>query len=284
MSVSSDLHLRPAPRSRPMIRRLQTSMAVTAALSISALLITPSHAFASGPLLSHVRSTSSFTSLNGMKIGDVGGWLSDDEEESKKKDAKKVKEAQKKQLRKAKQLFRKLTMAAYQASNPNDSSIGTDDPWDDLEKMNDDIELLCDKLSVMELTSLSDILGGPEAVEEGSNVSINVAALVDVKTCAVETAAGAERQSLLKIQERNQARKVRHFQKAEEQGATRALKDAHHQVDEFFKDGADAALFNAVNASAGAGIHASINNHPFLPNWLAPKKSLRLTLATTSWD
>ena len=35
--------------------------------------------------------------------------------------------------------------------------------------------------------------------------------------------------------------------------------------------GADAALFNAVNASAGAGIHASINNHPFLPNWLAPK-------------
>ena len=43
------------------------------------------------------------------------------------------------------------------------------------------------------------------------------------------------------------------------------------QVDEFFKDGADAALFNAVNASAGAGIHASINNHPFLPNWLAPK-------------
>ena len=45
------------------------------------------------------------------------------------------------------------------------------------------------------------------------------------------------------VVERNQARKVRHFQKAEEQGATRALKDAHHQVDEFFKDGADAALF-----------------------------------------
>ena len=73
------------------------------------------------------------------------------------------------------------------------------------------------------------------------------------------------------VVERNQQRKVKHFQKAEEQGAARALKDAHHQVDEFFKDGADAALFNAVNASAGAGIHASINNHPFLPNWLAPK-------------
>ena len=43
------------------------------------------------------------------------------------------------------------------------------------------------------------------------------------------------------VVERNQARKVKHFQKAEEQGAARALKDAHHQVDEFFKDGADAA-------------------------------------------
>ena len=59
--------------------------------------------------------------------------------ESQKKDAKKLKEQQKKQLRKAKQLFRKLTMAAYQAANPNDSSIGNDAVWDDLEKMNDDV-------------------------------------------------------------------------------------------------------------------------------------------------
>ena len=76
-----------------MIRRLQTStcMAVTAALSISALLIhvAPSHAFAPAPSSSHVRSTFSFTSLNGMKIGDAGGWLSDDEEESKKNKHKK---------------------------------------------------------------------------------------------------------------------------------------------------------------------------------------------------
>jgi len=129
------------------------------------------------------------------------------EEESKKKDAKKIKEQQKKQLRKAKQLFRKLTMSAYQAANPNDSSVGNDAVWDDLEKMNDDIELLCDKLSVMELTSLNDILGGPEAVEEGSNTSVCVEALAEVKQCAVETAAGAERQSLQAIQQRNQARK-----------------------------------------------------------------------------
>ena len=72
-----------------MIRRLQTSVAVTAALSFSALLISPSHAFAPGSSSSHVRSTSSFTSLNGMKIGDAGGWLSDDEEDSNKNKNKK---------------------------------------------------------------------------------------------------------------------------------------------------------------------------------------------------
>ncbi len=50
-----------------------------------------------------------------------------------------IKEQQKKQLRKSKQLFRKLTMAAYQSANPNDISIGNNAVWDDLEKMNDDV-------------------------------------------------------------------------------------------------------------------------------------------------
>lgn len=130
------------------------------------------------------------------------------EEDSKKKDSKKAKEAQKKQLRKAKQLFRKLTMMAYRAGNPNDSSIGNNAVWDDLEKMNDDIELLCEKLSVIELASLNDVLGGPEAVEEGSGATVCREALAEVKQCAVETAAGAERQSLQAIQKRNEARKA----------------------------------------------------------------------------
>lgn len=69
------------------------------------------------------------------------------------------------------------------------------------------IELLCDKLSAVELTSLNDVLGGAEAVEEGSNVYVCVEALAEVKQCAIETAAGAERQSLLAIQRRNEARK-----------------------------------------------------------------------------
>lgn len=60
----------------------------------------------------------------------------------------------------------------------------------------------------MELTSLNDILGGADAVEEGSNASVSVEALSDVKQCAQETAAGAERQSLQDIAKRNENRKV----------------------------------------------------------------------------
>ena len=127
-------------------------------------------------------------------------------------------------------------MAAYQAANPNDSSVGNDAVWDDLEKLNDDvskaccayfvrlfpvisslttetlfpqIELLCDKLSVEELTSLSDILGGPDAIDENGNATtVRVEALADVKKCADETAAGAEHQSLMAIQQRNLAREA----------------------------------------------------------------------------
>ena len=71
------------------------------------------------------------------------------------------------------------------------------------------IELLCDKLSVEELTSLSDILGGPDAIDENGNATtVRVEALADVKKCADETAAGAEHQSLMAIQQRNLAREA----------------------------------------------------------------------------
>ena len=66
-------------------------------------------------------------------------------------------------------------MAAYQAATPNDDSVG--DVWDDLEKMNDDVELLCEKLSAVELGSLSDALGGPGAVDEDVKSPICVEAL-----------------------------------------------------------------------------------------------------------
>ena len=78
--------------------------------------------------------------------------------------------------------------------------------WDDLEQMNDDIELLCDKLSTVELNALSGALGGASAVEEDSNTPLCTDALEEVRQCAQETAAGVERQSLLAISQRKQAR------------------------------------------------------------------------------
>ena len=81
-------------------------------------------------------------------------------------------------------------MAAYQESIPNVESAGK--VWADLEEMNDDIELLCDKLSTLELNSLSDALGGAAAVEEDSNTPICIDALAEVRQCAQETAAGVE--------------------------------------------------------------------------------------------
>lgn len=117
-------------------------------------------------------------------------------------------------------------MTAYQAAIPNPQSTGK--VWDDLEQMNDDIELLCDKLSTLELNSLSDALGGAAAVEEDGAAPICVDALVEVRQCAQETAAGelqlgsaisvtcchlissyyvgVERQSLLAINQRKKGR------------------------------------------------------------------------------
>ena len=95
-------------------------------------------------------------------------------------------------------------MTAYQAAIPNSDSTGK--IWTDLEQMNDDVELLCEKLSTLELNSLSDVLGGAAAVEEGSNTPICSEALSEIRQCAQETAAGVERQSLLAIKQRQQAR------------------------------------------------------------------------------
>lgn len=84
-----------------------------------------------------------------------------------------------------------------------------------------DIELLCDKLSTVELNDLSDALGGAAAVEDDSSAPIFVEALAEVHQCARETAAGAERQSLLVIKQR-QAGRQEAAEKAREAKLARA--------------------------------------------------------------
>ena len=68
------------------------------------------------------------------------------EEREKKAAAKAIREREKKQLRKTRQAFRKLTMNAYdQTTADNNTTVLR--VWKDLEEMNDDLELLCSKLT-----------------------------------------------------------------------------------------------------------------------------------------
>ena len=126
------------------------------------------------------------------------------------------------------------------------------------------IELLSDKLSLMELNALNDLLGGPEAVEEGSTKPICVSALVDVKQCAMETAAGAERQSIIAIQKRNEARK-------EASDKAREMKHAKAALNPWSKEEL-AALSKAIKKYPAGGsnrwdtIALFVNNLCKLPN------------------
>ena len=78
------------------------------------------------------------------------------EEKETKATAKQQKEGEKKILRKAKQTFRKLAMAAWQAAPSKTTTM---------EKMNDQIEFLCDHLLAIELDDLTDAFGGLECVD-----------------------------------------------------------------------------------------------------------------------
>eukprot|EP00978_Attheya_sp_CCMP212_P010276 scaffold24753_cov33-Attheya_sp.AAC.1 len=118
------------------------------------------------------------------------------EEKESKATAKIKKEGEKKLLRKAKQLLRKLTFAAF--------TLDTSKVWADMEDMNDDVELLCSKLTLDEITDLTEALGGAEAVE--ANNAPNLESLVDVKECAAETKAGASKTSFEALKRRNEIR------------------------------------------------------------------------------
>lgn len=136
-------------------------------------------------------------------------------QKEEKANAKVAKEKEKKMLRKAKQLLRKLTMAAFQ-SQGDDSAV-----WTDMETMNDDVELLCSKLDVEQITALTDALGGPEAAADGGSVIID--ALSEVKQCASETKAGDARKTLESIRARNAAR-AEDAKKAAQAKAARATR------------------------------------------------------------
>jgi len=70
-----------------------------------------------------------------------------------------IQQKQKKELRKARQLLRRIMFKAFEEQAANDE--GDDEPfWGSLEKMNDDVEFLCDRMTVEQITELSSKLGG----------------------------------------------------------------------------------------------------------------------------
>merc|ERR1719223_1673318 len=89
-------------------------------------------------------------------------------EKEEKKNAKIKRDQEKKVLRKAKQSFRKLVIAEYEIET-KDTTSSESQTWDKLEDMNDDLELLCSKLCLVELTSftkeVTDVKGNNEKME-----------------------------------------------------------------------------------------------------------------------
>jgi len=128
-------------------------------------------------------------------------------ERQQKQAAKAIREKGKKQLRKTRQSFRKLTMTAYQQHS--DASI-----WDNLESMNDDVELLCSKLTEVQLSKLTEEIGGPDATPD-------VAALKQVKKHAAQTRAGISEEEIQAERQREEARAAVE-EKARQQKASRA--------------------------------------------------------------
>jgi DnaJ family protein C protein 2 len=108
----------------------------------------------------------------------------DEEEKASKASARAIREKEKKQLRKSRQSFRKLTMEAVEAQNMLSS----------LEEINDDIELLCDKLTAQQLSRLTETLTSHNNVLEA------------VKVHARQTRKGVSEEEIEALHQRDAAR------------------------------------------------------------------------------
>eukprot|EP00549_Striatella_unipunctata_P018624 CAMPEP_0118700604 /NCGR_PEP_ID=MMETSP0800-20121206/16680_1 /TAXON_ID=210618 ORGANISM="Striatella unipunctata, Strain CCMP2910" /NCGR_SAMPLE_ID=MMETSP0800 /ASSEMBLY_ACC=CAM_ASM_000638 /LENGTH=648 /DNA_ID=CAMNT_0006601217 /DNA_START=50 /DNA_END=1995 /DNA_ORIENTATION=+ len=129
------------------------------------------------------------------------------EEEAKAKEMKTQqklsKEKEKKQLRKTKQLFRKLVMASFSSGDgASDNGAGASAVWEgSLEAMNDDVELLCSKLTFVEISSLNNSLQ-----QSGNGDLASLDSIKQVKLVADETRQGVQQNTLKAIQEREALR------------------------------------------------------------------------------
>lgn len=138
-----------------------------------------------------------------------------EEEERQQRAREKVeKEKQKKELRKSRQLLRKLSITAYERSN------SSTEIWESLEQLNNDLEMLCDKLSLEHLISLTDSLqvGNADDMNQ-SNIPSNNA--VEILEQHIRNVKGmAEKDYILQLQKRDEIRRIAAEKDAAEKAAS----------------------------------------------------------------
>ena len=134
-------------------------------------------------------------------------------EKEEKKNAKLKRDQEKKVLRKAKQSFRKLVFAEYEIES-KDTTSSESQTWDNLEDMNDDLELLCSKLSLVQLTSFTKEVTD----KNGNNEKMEL-----VQSRANDLKEGAAKKSEEELAKR-QALRVEAKKKEEEAKKARATK------------------------------------------------------------
>jgi len=108
--------------------------------------------------------------------------------------AKEARQQEKKILRKAKQGLRRLVLAEYEVDNNRAENDGDYTPtWNTIEDMNDDVETLCEKLSAVKLTSLTQDVA-PKDDASKSNLTIVLEKANDLRDDSARAKKLAQRQ------------------------------------------------------------------------------------------
>ena len=142
----------------------------------------------------------------------------EEEEEREKRAAEKViREGEKKLLRKTRQAFRKLVMNAYDTTTTCTADNDYTSVWKNLEEMNDDLELLCSKLTQVQLSKMTQEL---EKLITDTSATATVM-LEQVKHHAAQTRAGISQEDIEAQRQREEARAAVE-KKAAQQKANRA--------------------------------------------------------------
>ena len=147
----------------------------------------------------------------------------EEERKTKAKNLKEKKEKEKKLLRKAKVLFRKLAMLAFE--------MGGDGNWESLEVQNEEVEFLADKLTIDQIPALSAALGNKEDTVDFGGVKMVREVYESVKKGADNNFLKAEEEKIRKRKEAEEAEMLekarkapREWSKAEQASLAKAVK------------------------------------------------------------